>query len=95
LALEIVPEVEGAEFSDERPDPQKLPHLAALELPLPEPLAPAGEADVESTRSWWIAGSAGAVLTGALATFLAPRVLRKRKQLIKGLMRPDQAFRES
>jgi uncharacterized repeat protein (TIGR01451 family) len=78
LALEVVPEVEGAEFSDERPDPQRLPHLAALELALPELLAPEGELESDSLRSWWIAGSAGAVLSGSLAVLLAPRFLRRR-----------------
>ena len=65
LALSIVPEVEGAEFSDERPDPQKLPHLAALEIALPELLAPEGELEADATRSWWIAGTAGAALAGS------------------------------
>lgn len=87
MALLIVPEVEGSEFSDERPDPQKLPHLAALELPLPELIAPAEtaeEAGPESTQSWWLAGSAGAVLAGSLAVLITPRVLRKKKKLAGG-----------
>jgi len=83
LALSIVPEVEGAEFSDERPDPQKLPHLAALEIALPELLAPEGELEADATRSWWIAGTAGAALAGSVAALLVPRFVRKRTTRIR------------
>jgi uncharacterized repeat protein (TIGR03803 family) len=78
LALSIVPEVGGSEVSDERPDPQKLPNLAALEIALPELLAPEGDLEGDSTQSWWIAGSAGAVLACSLAILLTPRALRKK-----------------
>jgi hypothetical protein len=54
-----------------------------LEIALPELLAPEGELEADATRSWWIAGTAGAALAGSIAALLAPRFVRKKPPRIR------------
>ena len=87
LALGTVPEAEGTALSDERPDPQKLPHLAVLEFALPLPTAPIGQAEVATSRVWWLVGSSAIVLAVSSAVLLVPR-LRGKKWRLAGKLAP-------